>query len=260
MKVLFSTDWHLGYEMGGANRVDRLPDQLRQLRLIAAYIKEYAVDVLAVAGDVFEAQDRGRARATVESMMDVLRPAMENGLSIVMIAGNHDRDYFMETANVWLGALSTQPDRRLLLSTRPRVVPIQVREERVNFVLLPFPTPVRYAIDDLDDSGGAGVRNERIARHFVETMEDLRKQAAADPAPTVLMTHVTVEGTEVGPHRIAPRDDIVIPRSAGRFGPHGHSRARVSTSRPARRHWRRLGGSDLPATGPNPVRGSHRRD
>lgn len=213
MKILFSTDWHLGYEMGGANRVDRLPDQARQLRMIARYIEEHDVDVLAVAGDVFEAQERGRARAAVQSMMDALKPALDRGLNVVMIAGNHDRDYFMETANVWLATQGPETERRIILSTRPQVVTIAARDERVNFVLLPFPTPVRYQMTDVDDSGGAGARNERTAKCFVETMDALRKQAAKDRIPTVLLAHVTVEGTEIGPHRIAPRDDIVIPRS-----------------------------------------------
>jgi exonuclease SbcD len=214
MRVLFSTDWHLGYEMGGANRVDRLPDQLRQLRLIARYIEEHNVDVLAVAGDVFEAQERGRARLTVQSMMEVLQPALDQGLSLVMIAGNHDRDYFMDTANAWLGAVTEDASRRIVLATRPEVVPVEAKGERVNFVLLPFPTPSRYQMPELVYDGGKGARNESIAKHFIETMEALRQQAAADRAPTILMTHVTLEATDVGPHRISPHDDVVIPCSA----------------------------------------------
>ena len=48
MKVLFSADWHLGYTLGGANPALRLEDQARQLRMIAAYCDEYAVEVLAI--------------------------------------------------------------------------------------------------------------------------------------------------------------------------------------------------------------------
>jgi exonuclease SbcD len=215
MRVLFSTDWHLGYEMGVANRVDRLPDQVRQLERIGGYVQEHDVDVLAVAGDVFEAQERGRARAAVHSMMRALGPALERGLQVVMIAGNHDRDYFIETANEWLSVqMSPGGDGTFVMTTRPRVLTLEAKGERVNFVLLPFPTPVRYAMEDMDDSGGAGARNNRIGRKFIETMESLRQEVAADRLPTVLLAHTTVEGTEVGPHRLSPRDDIVVPRSA----------------------------------------------
>jgi DNA repair exonuclease SbcCD nuclease subunit len=45
-------------------------------------------------------------------------------------------------------------------------------------------------------------------------MGELRDQAAAERIPAILLAHVTVEGTEVGPHRLGPRDDVVVPRSA----------------------------------------------
>jgi len=214
MRILFSTDWHLGYEMGGANRVDRLPDQVRQLDLIARYLEENDVDVLAIAGDIFEAQDRGRGRAAVSAAMRALGPALDRGLQLVVVAGNHDRDYFMEMANEWLGVRYARgSDSRITLATRPRLLTVEAKGERVNFALLPFPTPARYEIQNMDNSGGAGARNERLVKVFVEKMEELRLQAEADRLPTILLTHITVEGTEVGPHRLSPRDDIVVPRS-----------------------------------------------
>jgi exonuclease SbcD len=212
MKILFSSDWHLGYELGGANRVDRLPDQARQLRQIAALIEEHDVDVLAIAGDVFEAQERARARSAVGVLMESLRGPIERGLQIVAIAGNHDRDYFMETANLWLDGLSPGSHSSIVLRTRPGLYDLTVRDETVTFVLMPFPTPTRYEAE-IDRTRGAGLRNEEMTRAFVQEMERLRQEAAALRQPAVLLTHVTVEGTEVGPHRIAPRDDVVVPRS-----------------------------------------------
>src|SRR3954469_16568500 len=189
MKILFTTDWHLGYEMGGANRVERLSDQKRQLALIARYLEQHDVDVLAVAGDVFEAQERARARSAVAAMMAALGPSLERGLQVVMIAGNHDKDWFMETASEWLDAASATD--RFVLATRPRLHTVEARGEQVNFALLPFPTPTRYDITAMDDSGGAGARNERIVKAFVERMALLKQEAAEQRLPTVLMTHVT---------------------------------------------------------------------
>jgi exonuclease SbcD len=214
VKVLFSTDWHLGYEMGGAHRADRLPDQLRQLRLIASYLESHDIDVLAVAGDVFEAQERGRARLAVQAMMHMLQPSLERGLQMIMIAGNHDRDYFMETANVWLNAQTPVGGRRVILATKPQVVVLEAKGECVSFVLLPFPTPTRYDLHDIDPRVGAGLRNEQVTRGYIAKMEELRREAAGGKHPVVLLTHITVEGTEVGPHRLSPRDDVVVPRSA----------------------------------------------
>lgn len=212
MNLLFSADWHLGTTLGRQFRQERLPDQLRQLRRIADYAREREVDVLAVAGDVFEAQEKGAARAAAAAMMSTLQPAIERGTRLVAIAGNHDRDYFMETANVWLSA-GGRNDDRIVLCTRPRLLTLEARGERVNMVLLPFPNPWRYEAR-VDDAASAVSRNELVAQIFIEEMERLRAEVAAMRLPTALLTHVTVEGTGVGPYKISARDDIVVPRAA----------------------------------------------
>jgi len=213
MKILFSADWHLGYELAGANRQPRLGDQIRNIERIAAYCQEHAVDVLAIAGDVFEAQEKGLARVAVARMMAALAAPLARGMRIVALAGNHDRDYFMETANVWLGAEAAAGDERVVFRTRPELMTLRVRDEAVNFALLPFPTQARYDMRK-DDSPGVAHHNEQIAKLYIEKMEEIRKEASAQRLPTVLLTHVTVTGATVNAHRISPRDDVVVPRGS----------------------------------------------
>ena len=210
MKILFSADWHLGYELGGANPAPRLDDQLRQIRKIAGYIEEHDVDVLAIAGDVFEAQERGKARQAIGGMMDALAAPLSRGLRLIAVAGNHDRDWFIETANLWLGA-DAAGEGRITLRTRPDLVTVRKGDDAVNFVLAPFPTAARYDLRQTD-AAGAGQRNELLAKRYIEELELLRRRSAEQRLPAVLLTHVTVEGTEVGPYKISPRDDVVIPR------------------------------------------------
>ena len=229
MKILFTADWHLGYTLAGANPQPRLPDQRRNIDRIAAYCEQHAVDVLAIAGDVFEAQERGASRAAAYAMIDGLRAPLARGMRVVAVAGNHDRDYFIDTANIWLTAatrevgdartdrssdLSSPNDQQqITFRTKPDLVTIEAGGERVNFALLPFPTPYRYDLRH-DDSGGVAQRNELLAKLFGEKMEELRKRSAEQRLPTVLLTHVTVTGTTVKAHRISARDDVVIPRGA----------------------------------------------
>ncbi len=213
MKILFSADWHLGYTLGGANAIERLGDQVRQIELIAAYIKQHDVDVLAIAGDVFEAQLRGGARQAVGAMMAALAAPLAAGLRIVAVAGNHDRDWFIDTANLWLGAHAAAGGERVILRTRPELVTVEANGERVNFALLPFPDASRYDMR-ADDTGGVAQRNEILTKLFIEKMEELRKEASAQRLPTVLLTHVTVTGTTVKAHRISARDDVVVPRGS----------------------------------------------
>ncbi|MGE0540765.1 MAG: exonuclease SbcCD subunit D [Dehalococcoidia bacterium] len=214
MKILFSADWHLGYMLQGANQVPRLEDQIRQIQRIVEYIDEYDVDVLAIAGDVFEAQDRGPALAAVRRMLNVLQQPLARGLRVVAVAGNHDRDYFMETASTWLSVESGEGGGHIYFRTRPGLVPVSARGETVNFVLLPYPKPERYPVQE-EQIVGAAERNQLLASVFCDEMERLQHDAAQTGLPAVLMTHVTVEGHSVNAHRLSPRDDVTIPR--GRF-------------------------------------------
>jgi len=227
MRVLFTADWHLGYTLAGANPQPRLPDQRRNIDRIAAYCEEHAVDVLAIAGDVFEAQERGASRAAAYAMIDGLRAPLARGMRIVAVAGNHDRDYFIDTANIWLTASlpqsgsatpndqrpTTNDQQQILFRTKPDLVTIEAGGERVNFALLPYPNTYRYDLS-VNNAGGVAQTNELLAKLFGETMEELRKRSAEQRLPTVLLTHVTVTGTTVKAHRISPRDDVVIPRGA----------------------------------------------
>jgi exonuclease SbcD len=213
VKILFTADWHLGYELGGTFPQKRIGDQERNLHLIAKYIEDREIDVLAIAGDVFETQDKGPARLAVRTVTRIFRPALERGLTIVAVAGNHDRDWFMETANEWLDAgVSGSP--RVILRTRPDLVTIGPEGDRVNFALLPFPTPSRYDLP-ADDPGSLGLKNQRLAEVFLEQVEAIRKRAEKMKLPVVLLTHVTVAGTRERAHRITPSEDVLIPR--GRF-------------------------------------------
>lgn len=213
MKILFSADWHLGHVLRGANEAPRLDDQLRQIRKIADYAVEHEADVLAIAGDVFEAQEKGPARVVAQSMMEALRPALDRGMRIIAIAGNHDRDYFMETANTWLSVRPAGAGEQLHFVTRPRLLTLEAGGDRVNFALLPFPYPSRYDVN-MDDATSAVSRNQIVATRFIEEMERLQAEAAEMRLPTVLLTHVTVAGSSVGPYKIAPSDDVMIPRNA----------------------------------------------
>ena len=61
MRFLHTGDWHLGARLGNQ---DRLPDQLGRLEEVCRYLDEREVDVLLVAGDVFD-EHRSEALARV---------------------------------------------------------------------------------------------------------------------------------------------------------------------------------------------------
>jgi exonuclease SbcD len=85
MRLLHTADWHLGKVLKG---VDRLPEQRAVLAEIVALAVEEAVDLVVVAGDVFEsgAPPPEAQRLAFETLL-ALRAT---GADVVVVAGNHD--------------------------------------------------------------------------------------------------------------------------------------------------------------------------
>jgi exonuclease SbcD len=85
MRLLHTSDWHLGRAF---HRVNMLDAQAEFVRHLVATARERGVDALVVSGDVY---DRAvPPLAAVELFDDALHRLAELGVPTVMISGNHD--------------------------------------------------------------------------------------------------------------------------------------------------------------------------
>ena len=87
MKILSTSDWHLGSLFHGN---DRLPEHRHFLQWLLGRIEERQPDALLIAGDVF---DNGNPSAAAQSvyyafLADVTQKCP--GMQVVILAGNHD--------------------------------------------------------------------------------------------------------------------------------------------------------------------------
>lgn len=86
MRILHSSDWHLGRQF---HNVSLLNDQRHVLGQIVDIIRERQVDVVIVAGDIY---DRSVPPAAAVELLDetVNKICNELQVPLIMIAGNHD--------------------------------------------------------------------------------------------------------------------------------------------------------------------------
>ncbi|MEV7982556.1 exonuclease SbcCD subunit D [Streptomyces sp. NPDC086519] len=85
MRILHTSDWHLGRAF---HRVNMLDAQAEYIDHLVATVREHAVDAVVVAGDVY---DRAvPPLAAVELFDDALHRLAGLGVPTVMISGNHD--------------------------------------------------------------------------------------------------------------------------------------------------------------------------
>ncbi|HII98219.1 MAG TPA: exonuclease subunit SbcD [Methanoregula sp.] len=86
MKILHTSDWHLGSSLYGYKRYDEFETFLKWL---AGLIRKEQIDVLLVAGDIFDTSiPSNRASGLYYQFLNMVNEIP--GLQIIITAGNHD--------------------------------------------------------------------------------------------------------------------------------------------------------------------------
>ena len=103
MKIIHTADWHLGQTFFD---YDRKTEHIRFLEWLARQIQELQVDVLLVAGDVFDSPNPSAEsqRIYYHFLRDITTKNPD--LQIIIIAGNHDSAARLEAPNPLLESMS----------------------------------------------------------------------------------------------------------------------------------------------------------
>jgi exonuclease SbcD len=216
MKMIHTADWHLCDRLG---RLDRTTDLMQRVERVAAYCQEEAVDVLAIAGDLFFEDARPEEMADALNHVNrTFRPFFDRGGTILAVTGNHDRDQRIDLvrAGMALAAAPTatgselQPGRMYLLNRCFYGTLRVAAGDRVQFVLVPYPFAHRYNLADKFQSREE--LNAQLQARVAEWVQSIPNRDRFDPTlPTVLIAHLHVSGAQIRTlYRITPRDDVVI--------------------------------------------------
>ncbi|MBO0982117.1 exonuclease SbcCD subunit D [Microbacterium sp. SD291] len=85
MRILHTSDWHIGRTFHGNSTMDALADVLGAL---TAQVRTHAVDVVVVAGDVFDSATPSGPAYTL--LGDALVALHGTGAKVIVTSGNHD--------------------------------------------------------------------------------------------------------------------------------------------------------------------------
>jgi exonuclease SbcD len=130
MKLLHTSDWHIGRALYGRKRYD---EYAAFLDWLAGLVESEAVDVLLISGDVFDNSTPSN-RAQELYYRFLCRAAASPGRHVVVIAGNHDSPSFLNAPKELLkflnihvvGYASEQPEDELLVLSKPDGAPMAV--------------------------------------------------------------------------------------------------------------------------------------
>jgi DNA repair protein SbcD/Mre11 len=195
MRILHSSDWHLGVTL---HQASRHKEQVRFLAWLRRTLVERAVDVLVVAGDIFDQyQPSAEAQALYYGFLaDVARDGAVG--SVVMVGGNHDAGSRLDAPREILGALGVHVVGGFETARESDLCcPIRVDGEVAAVVVpVPFVHEYRLGVRGLGDSIPA--LRAQIAQAFTDLYRRLADAAEArfPDVPLVATGHLTCAGAE----------------------------------------------------------------
>ena len=196
MKILHTSDWHIGRALYGRKRYEEFEAFLNWM---AVFIEDENIDVLLVAGDVFD--NSTPSNYTQELYYRFLcRAAAASHRHVVVTAGNHDSPSFLNAPKELLkflnihvvGCASDSPADELIVLAGP--------DDEPRLIVCAIP----YLRDRDIRTAEAGESNEDKERKIIEGIRDhYRKvyEAAEEkrstlkkPVPIVAMGHLFTAG------------------------------------------------------------------
>jgi exonuclease SbcD len=196
MRLLHTSDWHLGSRLHGHDRTDELFGQVGRVLEIA---ERERVDVLLVAGDIFECRSRQTAHEVTKRLSQILSPHIRRGLRVILLPGNHDDRIHFRMMRALLELEHGCCERIRVVSDRDDFL---FEMSGVQFAALPYPAGEvleKYGEQPGDGATGAAERNKSRSAVLSDLVRDLT--AMLKPGvPAVFVTHINVEGvtTESG--------------------------------------------------------------
>ncbi len=194
MRVLHTSDWHLGKKLEGQSRI---LEQKLFIDALEKIIKKESIDLILLAGDIY---DTYNPSAEAEKLFfDSIKQLSLNGeVGIIIIPGNHDNPQrltavshlakdcgviiydraFQEITPGEYGTLN-------IYSSVPGGIFIEKNNKKIYIYNLPFPSET--TLNETFDNIKFNVRIKEILEEGVKhNREDI---------PTVVMTHIYVAGS-----------------------------------------------------------------
>ncbi len=134
MRILHTSDWHLGKRLF---KLDRSPEHELFLSWLIDTIKEKNVDVLLIAGDIFDVPTP--PHQSLEMFYNFLnRVSTETKTQTLIIAGNHDSGLLLEAPAKILAPHRVKVWGKLSPDVTDHWITIEKDDEKVDVCALPF--------------------------------------------------------------------------------------------------------------------------
>ncbi len=209
MRILHTSDWHLGKNLEGHSRLEEQEKFLQELNEI---VEEEKIDLILVAGDIYDTSNPP-ARAERLFYNNIKKLSANGERPVIIIAGNHDNPDRLVAAS------PLAYDHGVILLGKPKssievgkygsfqvvdsgqgFLEIELKGERVVILTLPYPSEQRLnelLSEEIEEKARRKSYSERIGEIFSDLSEKYREDTI-----NLAMSHLFVMGgEEVGSER-----------------------------------------------------------
>ena len=194
MRILHTSDWHVGKVLKGRNRHE---EHIRVLGQVVEIARAEQPDLVIIAGDLYDtAAPSPDAVRVVTRALSALR---QTGATVVAIGGNHDNGQALDALRPWAeaagitlrGSVRDKPDDLILTGTT-------AGGERWRLAALPFLSQ-RYAIRAVEMYDlTAAEASQTYADHIARLISRLAEGFAEPGVINLVTAHLTVIGASTG--------------------------------------------------------------
>lgn len=214
MRIMHTADWHLCDRLG---RIDRTRDLRDRVEKVAGLCETHRVDILLIAGDLFsEHASLDETTDALAHLYQTFAGFFDRGGTILAVTGNHDREARIELVRQGMRLATPDAGRRfragrMYLLNQPFVGVLETTaREKAQFVLVPYPTTVRYGLPT-NRFLTKDQENRTLNGRVVEWLGEAKSKI--DPkVPTVFVGHLHVAGSGLSHtlYQITEQDDVVF--------------------------------------------------
>lgn len=195
MRILHTSDWHLGQHFMGKTRQ---AEHQAFCNWLLEQVREHAVDVLLIAGDVFDTgSPPSYAREQYYRLVVALRDA---GCALVVLGGNHDSPAMLGESRSLLAQLGAQVVPGVGLEPAEQVLLLHGRDGQPGAVLcaIPFIRPREVMASQAGQSAQdkQQLLQQAIAEHYqaLHALAESRRGELGLALPIIATGHLTTVG------------------------------------------------------------------
>ena len=190
MRLIHTSDWHLGRKLKG---VDRTPEIALALAEILKYAKDFEVDAVLVAGDIFDVPNPTTEAERVA--YDFFYELNQLSIPSVAIAGNHDSATRIDSLAPLLSLAGVRALGRPRIAEDGGVVTIDTANGKLCVGAMPFASERRLlAAEDIWNKDALEQRSsyKEVVTYVLQNLALAFKTDAVN----VMMAHMTLEGAK----------------------------------------------------------------